>query len=91
MNSLRIVQYNVHKRKDVMALLVTSPKAREVDIIAIQEPWVNTFQPATYCPHSCPFVPIFSNQSKRSCILVNKRLDPNRWEAVITGPDLCSV
>ena len=35
MIELRVVQYNVHKRKDVMALLLRDPGAREIDIIAI--------------------------------------------------------
>jgi hypothetical protein len=60
-----------------MALLVGSPAARKYDILAIQEPWINPFQSATYCPSSSPFIPVFGNQSKRSCLLVNKKLDPN--------------
>ena len=91
MSSLQILHYNVHKRKDVMALLVGSPAARKYDILAIQEPWINPFQPATYCPSSSPFIPVFGNQSKRSCLLVNKKLDPNHWEALISSPDLCSI
>jgi hypothetical protein len=91
MSSLQILHYNVHKRKDVMALLVGSPAARKYDILAIQEPWINPLQPATYCPSSSPFIPVFGNQSKRSCLLVNKKLDPNHWEALISSPDLCSI
>ena len=91
MIELRVVQYNVHKRKDVMALLLRDPGAREIDIIAIQEPWLNKHAPATYCPSSCPFVPVFSEKSKRSCLLINKRLDINQWEARVTSKDLCSV
>jgi hypothetical protein len=91
MSSLQILQYNVHKRKDVMALLVGSSAARKYDILAIQEPWINPFQPATYCPSSSPFIPVFGNQSKRSCLLVNKKLDPNCWEGLVSSPDLCSI
>jgi hypothetical protein len=91
MTELRILQYNVHKRKDIMALLVGSQKARDFDVLAIQEPWVNTYQPATYCPSGSPFTPIFSSSSKRSCLLINKKLDPNRWEALTSSPDLCSI
>jgi hypothetical protein len=74
-----------------MALLVTSPGAKDYDILAIQEPWVNPFHPAIYCPASSPFQPIFAAQSKRSCLLVNRRLDSNKWNTTITGPDLCSI
>jgi hypothetical protein len=91
MPDLQILQYNVHKRKDIMALLVNSPDARNYDILAIQEPWINPFHPATYCPSSSPFIPVFGNQSKRSCLLVNRKLNPNGWEARVSGPDLCSI
>src|ERR1700716_576332 len=91
MPNLQILQYNMHKRKDIMALLVNSPDAQNYDILAIQEPWVNPFHPATYCPSSSPFIPVFGNQSKRSCLLVNRKLNPNCWEAHISGPDLCSI
>ena len=60
-----------------MALLVGSPAARKYDILAIQEPWINLFQPATYCPSSSLFIPVFGNQSKRSYLLINKKLDLN--------------
>ena len=91
MHNLNILQYNVHKRKDIMALLVSSPAARKYDILAIQEPWINPFQPATYCPSSSPFLPIFGAKSKRSCLLINKKLDPNSWETIVSSADLCSV
>jgi hypothetical protein len=74
-----------------MALLVNSPDARNYDILAIQEPWVNPFYPATYCPSSSPFILVFDNQSKRSCLLVNKKLNPNSWEARVSGPNLCLI
>ena len=51
----------MHKRKDIMALLVGSQAAREFDVLAIQEPWVNPFHPATYCPSSSPFTPVFKD------------------------------
>jgi hypothetical protein len=78
MPELRILQYNMHKQKDIMALLVGSWEAREFDVLAIQEPWVNTHQPATHCPSGSTFLPIFNSFSRRSCLLINKRLDPNR-------------
>jgi hypothetical protein len=74
-----------------MALLVGSLAVQKYDILVIQEPWINPFQPATYCPSSSPFIPVFSNQSKRSCLLVNKKLDPNCWEGLVSSPDLCSI
>jgi hypothetical protein len=91
MVELQVLQYNVYKRKDIMALLLTDPRAQDIDIIAIQEPWLNPFIKATYCPRNCPFVPVFTAESKRSGILVNKKLNINQWEARTTSKDLSSV
>ena len=41
-----------------MTLLVNSREARDIDVIAIQEPWVNTHQPATHCPSGSAFIPV---------------------------------
>ena len=35
MTELQILQYNVYKRKDVIALLLSDPKTRDIDIITI--------------------------------------------------------
>jgi hypothetical protein len=37
MPNLQILQYNVHKQKDIIALLVNSLGARNYNILAIQE------------------------------------------------------
>jgi exonuclease III len=81
----------MHKRKDIIALLLYSPHAKDIDVLAIQEPWLNTFSPATYCPSSCPFTPVFSSISRRSCLLINKKLDINSWEPKTRNKDLCSI
>ena len=49
----------MHKRKDIMALLVSSQAAHKFNVLVIQEPWVNPFYPATYCLSSSPFTPVF--------------------------------
>ena len=49
MKGLRILQYNVQKSKDkVLIPLFEDKRTTELDIIAIQEPWQNPFQPTTY-------------------------------------------
>ena len=73
-----------------MNLLLGDPAARDIDVMAIQER-INSHTDATHCPAACPFVPVWREANSRSCILVNKRLDPNRWEATVTSKDLCSV
>ena len=51
----------MHKRKDIMALLVSSQAACDFNVLAIQEPWVNPFYPTMYCPSSSPFTPVFKD------------------------------
>ena len=91
MTELQVLQYNVHKRSDVMSLLLGSPVAQRFDIIAIQEPWINTRQNTTHCPAASPFTLVWSEPNSRSCLFVNKAIDPSRWEQRITSRDLCSV
>ncbi len=44
--NLQILQYNVHKFKDiVIALLLRDPNIKSYDILAIQEPWRKNFIP----------------------------------------------
>ena len=49
--TLSILQYNVNKSQEqVMAPMLTDENVWKYDIIAIQEPWRNKFQAATYHP-----------------------------------------
>jgi hypothetical protein len=91
LGELKVLQYNVHKKKEVMELLLGLPATQELDIIAIQDPWLNTHEVATFCPRRCAFVPVFSSSSKRSCLLINRKLDPNRWKVQISDRDLCTI
>jgi hypothetical protein len=91
MSRFSILQYNVHKSKDkVMAPLLADPRTKELDIIAIQEPWQNPFTPATYCPGTSGFLPAYGDsKGRRSCFLVNKRLASNKWSVEYPSLDLC--
>ena len=77
MIELQVLQYNVYKRKDIIVLLLGDQRTREIDIIAIQEPWLNLYILVIYCPSSCPFTLVFFKDSKRSYLIVNKKLDIN--------------
>jgi hypothetical protein len=49
--TLSILQYNVHKSRDmVMATMLRDPRIHEYDILAIQEPWRNPFAATTHHP-----------------------------------------
>jgi hypothetical protein len=55
--------------------LFHEPRIEKYDIIAVQEPWRNRYNYATYCPRDCSFVVVDSCQEgSRVCIFVNKRL-----------------
>ena len=91
MTDLQILQYNMHKRSDVMSLLLGSLIAQKFDIIAIQEPWINTRQNITHCPAASPFTLVWAEPNSRSCLFVNKAINSSRWEQQITSRDMYSV
>ena len=91
--TLRILQYNVNKsRNKVMAALLQDPGIEEFDILAIQEPWRNTFDSATYNPQNSGFHIVDRKEEEpRVVMYVNKRLSTNSWDAHFTSGDLCTI
>ena len=89
MNSLQILQYNVQKSKDkVMSPLLADSRIASYDLIALQEPWQNPHCNRTYCPSALGFMPAYDNRQRRSCFLINRRLDPTVWSVEYPSPDL---
>lgn len=76
---LRILQYNVRKLRDiVLADLFQKPRVLEYDILAIQEPWRNTFIATSYHPLKTHFqLAYLDNATTRVCFYINKRIDPS--------------
>jgi Reverse transcriptase (RNA-dependent DNA polymerase)/Endonuclease-reverse transcriptase len=86
---LKIAQYNVHKRKDIMILLSAHQDTAKYDILAIQEPAKNPTMHATYCDPKSAFRPLYpTNRHTRACFLVNKRLPLAHWTVEFPGPDV---
>src|SRR5262245_40007037 len=78
---LQIAQYNTHKAKNkVMAPLLGCKRIRDIDVLAVQEPWQNPHMKATYCPRSSQFSPAYPKEFRsRACFLINKRLALADW------------
>jgi exonuclease III len=74
--TIRILQYNVNKsRNKVLAGLMENLKRKNFDIIAIQEPWRNTYNYATYNPRTSDFHLVNKKQAEsRVSIYVNKEI-----------------
>ena len=95
-NTLSILQYNVHKSRNmVMASMLRDPRIHEYDILAIQEPWRNPFVATTHylakrvfhlcCPAGSEAGPA------RVCFFINKRLDHKKWQFKEHSRDICSL
>ena len=80
----------MQKSKDkVLIPLFEDKRTTELDIIAIQEPWQNPFQPTTYNQREGDFYLAFPPQGGRACFYINKRLDLNKWSVEFLSPDMC--
>ncbi len=73
------MQYNVQKsRLGVMVPLLE--KEEQVDIIALQEPWINLNIQVTYCPTNSRYTPVFPRAGRaRTCFLVHKDIPTSKW------------
>jgi hypothetical protein len=64
-------------------------KIREFDVIAIQEPWRNSYLNTTHHPYGLNFDLLYPDSpDTRTCFLVNKRIPATRWTATHHSPDL---
>lgn len=74
---LRIIQYNVNRSYDVMAHLLRLPQAQQMDIIAIQEPWVNPHNRSTHNPVKNAFHTVLPDTEERPrvCFYIHRGID----------------
>ncbi|TVY59574.1 putative RNA-directed DNA polymerase from transposon X-element, partial [Lachnellula suecica] len=72
-----------------MAPFLADKRVLDFDIIAVQEPWNNPFGRRTYCVPG--FTQTYDNCRRRSCFLVNQRLDITTWEVEFPRDDLTTV
>jgi len=84
---LTIMYWNIGGSKPCAALALANP--REVDIIAIQEPWRNNhIKGATYCPRAGKYTVIYAGG--RAALYVHKRHGVTTWTQEAHN-DWCSV
>lgn len=88
--TLKILQYNTQKSREVMADLFTRHTIGDYDILAIQEPYRNPFQNTSYHPARDRFhLLYFNSRDTRTCIYVNKKIDPGTWNISYVNGDIC--
>jgi len=84
---LKILQYNIHKSRSVLEPLLDASEAKEVDILAIQEPWHANLN-SSYCPRSCPFYLIYLDNTSRVAFYINKKYSTDSWTFKFYSKDL---
>ena len=89
--SLRILQYNVHTSDKVLMGLLADERVRGMDVLAIQEPWRNSWADHRgYNPSGGPFRLISTSSGEtRAAIYLNRRL--RDCEAITVEHNLVTV
>ena len=91
---LKILQYNVQHSKDkVLIDLLADERVREMDILAIQEPWTNSRDNRRgYNPSDSPFRLVSTaTRETRAAIYVNKRIRSEDLEIISVEDSLVTV
>lgn len=87
---LKILQYNTRKSREIMAEAFHRYEIVDYDILAIQEPYRNPFQRTTHHLMKGRFHLLYmDSRGTRSCIFVNKRIDPATWNVRYVNEDIC--
>ncbi|KAJ5820627.1 hypothetical protein N7474_006218 [Penicillium riverlandense] len=91
MNKFEILQYNVNKSQPVMASFLRDDEVLKASIIAVQEPWRNTFSNTTQQPASASFQLLYpktpDDEPPGVCLYVSKELDPREWSCQLVNRD----
>src|SRR5271170_3889754 len=91
--SVKILQYNVNKSKDkVLVGLLEDPRVSDFDIIAVQEPWRNRYDSATYNTRDSGFHLIDKkDRDSRVSMYINKRISTDSWNEVLYSLNTQSI
>ncbi len=77
---LWILQYNVHKfREKMMIILLHEKKIKNYDILILQELWWFDENFRVYCSTTVNFT--LKNNENKICFYINKRIDSNIWHS----------
>ncbi len=86
---LNVLQYNVRKSGNrVMAPLLADPRVSQFSLLAIHEPFHNSFNNSTHNPSYTSFH-LFHPGVKKSCVcfFINKSVFPCSWSGDFPSPD----
>ena len=81
-----LLLWNTQGNKQCLEILLEEAK---YDILAIQEPWINTFTKSTYCPRSSKYHLIHQLEG-RAALYISKRYRVDAWDFEATR-DYCRV
>jgi hypothetical protein len=75
-----------------MAPLFRDPKIASYDVIAVQEPWRNTYDGSAYSPRESHFYSIDSRKKEsRVCCYINKKISVTSWTETFHSGDLTTI
>ena len=78
---LCILQYNVHKSRNKMIIILLHEKRiKNYDILMIQKSWQHHEKTQTYNSLGIDFT--LKNNEKKMCFYVNNRIDDNSWHNI---------
>ncbi|OQV10368.1 hypothetical protein CLAIMM_14381 [Cladophialophora immunda] len=88
-HTLKILQYNTRKSREIMAEAFRRREILDYDILTIQEPYRNPFQHTTHHLAKGQFHLLYmDSEGTRSCIFVNKRINPATWSIRYVNEDI---
>ena len=77
----RILQYNVHKSKNkIMMILLNEKSIRNYDILMIQKSWRFHERMKMYNSRGIDFT--LKNNKKKICFYINNHIDSNSWHNI---------
>ena len=92
LKDLKILQYNLRKSKTMVDELFLKEETKEMDIIAIQEPWIRRDIATTAHLDKENFHLLFPEQGvARVCFYVNRRIALSSWHVTTVSGDLATL
>ncbi len=78
--TLRIIQYNAHNSNAVQTPFLHKAAMEKIQIIAIQEPYLNKHTKGT-ATHPDYWIAILPSGKARTCFYISKEIKTNQWQA----------
>ena len=78
---MTLLLWNTQGNKQCLEVLLEESK---YDVLAIQEPWINTLTKSTYCPRSARYHLIHAPEG-RAALYINKKYPVDLWDFEASG------